>query len=121
LTGAIPGSLTLLTNAVLFRLDKNTDLCRLDAVSTLASDKCNPEACPYPTCDCTHTVCPSGSTNTYTISVNPATSFYPADNNACCPVGDTLRERLVTKGFLDCSLGRPCIATPLNGTVATTL
>jgi hypothetical protein len=53
--------------------------------------------------------------------VNLATPLYPADDTTCCPVGDTLRERLVTDGHLDCSVGRPCVATtntPEKGTLA---
>jgi hypothetical protein len=42
--------------------------------------------------------------------VNPATPFYPAEDATCCPVGNTLLEKLVTDGHLDCSGGRPCVA-----------
>jgi hypothetical protein len=50
--------------------------------------------------------------------MNPATPFYPADDVTCCPVGDALREKLVTTGHLDCTAGRPCMATtgPNRGT-----
>jgi hypothetical protein len=43
--------------------------------------------------------------------VNPATPFYPADDTTCCPVGASLLEKLVTDDHLDCTVGRPCVAT----------
>jgi hypothetical protein len=45
------------------------------------------------------------------MTVNPATPFYPAEDTTCCPVGTSLRERLVTDLHLDCTVGRPCVAT----------
>jgi Leucine-rich repeat (LRR) protein len=112
LTGAIPSSLTLLTKTTSFRLDSNVGLCRLDAGSTTAANKCTPLACPYSTCECTIlAACPSGATKSASASANPATPFYPADHATCCPTGSTLREQLVTDEHLDCSVGRPCVAT----------
>jgi hypothetical protein len=112
LSGSIPRTLTLLTGLVILRLDANPKLCRLDAASTLAANKCSPEPCTFATCACTLTTCPSGATKTNSTDVNPATPFYPADDTTCCPVGASLRERrLVTDGHLDCTVGRPCVVT----------
>jgi hypothetical protein len=87
-------------------------LCRLDVGSTTAANKCGPTACPYPSCKCTIlAACPSGATKSASTVVNPATPFYPADDTTCCPVGASLLERLVTDDHLDCTVGRPCVAT----------
>jgi hypothetical protein len=122
LSGAIPGTLTLLTKATTdFRLDTNPGLCRIDAASTTVTTAGCTTACPYPTCACTVATCPSGATNSGSTVVNPATPFYPADDTACCPVGKSVREELVKELHLDCSVGRPCVATtgtPGKGTLA---
>jgi Leucine-rich repeat (LRR) protein len=112
LTGPIPGTMTLLTKTNFnFLLDNNPSLCRLDAASTLAANMCSSTVCPYPTCACTETACPSGGTNSGSPLVNPATPFYPADDATCCPVGASLLEKLISENHLDCTAGRPCVAT----------
>jgi hypothetical protein len=111
LSGDIPGSLTKLTKTTYFRLDDNPKLCRLNAASTLAANKCTPTPCPYATCACTQLklTCPSGASSS--TDVNSASPYYPANDATCCPLGATVRERLVTDGHLDCTAGRPCVAT----------
>jgi hypothetical protein len=94
-------------------------LCILDANSQLAADECGtlPAACPYPACGCKWMVaCPSGTNlfNTPAVTGNTpnAVSPYYPDAATCCAAGtdNTIRERLVTAGHLDCST-RPCTAT----------
>ena len=124
LSGAIPGDWTTLTKMTSnLRLHNNNgQLCRLDADSTSVAGECTATACPYPTCSCKYAECPNGAENSGTLAVNLATPFYPAENTACCPSGNTLRERLVTATHLDCTVGRPCnVATgsPGIGTLAT--
>jgi hypothetical protein len=114
LSGAIPGTLTLLTVVNSFGLGDNPKLCRLDAASTAVTTKCTPltTACPYPTCACTDlATCPSGAQKSSSAAVKLVTPFYPADDTACCPMGTSLSEQLVTDGHLDCTVGRPCVAT----------
>jgi hypothetical protein len=48
LSGAIPGTLTLLIKTTTFWLDSNPRLCRLDAASTEATLMCT-APCPFPT------------------------------------------------------------------------
>jgi Leucine-rich repeat (LRR) protein len=113
LSGAIPGSLTLLTKTTLFRLTLNSKLCRLDAASTTVTTARCTTACPYPTCACNELSgnCRTGNAKTISTAVNPATPFYPADDTTCCPVGASLLEKLVTENHLDCTAGRPCVVT----------
>ena len=72
--------------------------------------------CPYPTCSCEWSACPSGAA--YNVPAhtaaasNPTSPFYPLDASCCVVPGFTLRERLVLDGHLDCSVGRPCAVTP---------
>jgi hypothetical protein len=97
-------------------------LCRLDAASTLVTTTMCTVPCPYPTCACSVTACPSGAVQP--SSTNPATPFYPAEDPTCCAVGFSLREVLVGLGDFDCSAGRPCAATtgvPSIGTLRTAL
>jgi hypothetical protein len=109
-TGPIAGELFLLSKATSFRIDDNDALCRLDAASTAAADECT-IPCPFATCACTQTTCPSGAINSGSTAVNPVAPFYPADDTTCCPAGNTLREKLADDSHLDCSVGRPCAVT----------
>jgi hypothetical protein len=109
LSSVIPGLLPLLSKLNIFRLDENPKLCRLNAASTTVTTKCDSE-CPYPTCPCLKTLfCLSGGTNSGSTATNPASPFYPSEDATCCPVGNTLRERLVLDEHIDCSSGRPCV------------
>jgi Leucine-rich repeat (LRR) protein len=109
LTGVVPSSLKWMTKTTYFRLDENDSLCRLDALSTEVTEKCGPTMCPYPTCACSQTACPSGAENSGSTSTNEVSPFYPADSATCCPSGtNSIRERFVRAGHFDCSTGRPC-------------
>ena len=119
LTGAIPGTLSRLTNLVDFTLHLNPGLCRLDLASTLVADKCHSVACPYPTCKptccgCYDTpICPTGAvpSNTTAVHNDPLITYYSGGEESCCPVGNTVLEHLVQLQNLDCTGGRPCVAT----------
>jgi hypothetical protein len=123
LSGGIPGTINLLLNLHSFTIDTTSNLCRLDAASTLAAAKCT--ACSStPECACTDLAfCPSGGSKSVSTAVNAFSPFYPAEDTTCCPVGNTVRELLVSDssygGNLDCAVGRPCIAVtgvPFKGT-----
>jgi hypothetical protein len=96
---------------IYFRLDANSGLCRLDSASTQVTRKCDDVECPYPTCACTEILCPSGALNS-----GLPTEVYPADDIKCCPVANTLLERLVLENHLDCTGGSFCAATTMTPT-----
>ena len=104
-----------------FRLDSNPGLCRLDAAgTTLTTTKCPPSACPYPTCSCKWSLCPSGAKFNVPAQTNdtkgPAPLYYPTDAVCCVTGGNSMREQMVTDEYLDCSVGRPCAVTPFGAT-----
>jgi hypothetical protein len=115
LTGPIPASLTNLTNvpAPLFKLYGIPGLCHLNADSAGVTALCDPSPvanqCPYPVCACKWLGCPSGATGP--VALNPVSPYYPTVIYCCASgTGNTLRERMVVDGFLDCSTA-PCTAT----------
>jgi hypothetical protein len=116
LAGPIPASLTKLTNLPVanLQLQGSPNLCILDADSQLSANKCDGVPCPYPACGCKWAVCPSGGAfNTPAVTantLNPVSPYYPLVATCCAGTGNTLRERLVTELFLDCSAS-PCTAT----------
>jgi hypothetical protein len=90
LTGAVPGTLTLLTSTRYFRLDAKNGLCRLNVASTLVTEKCAPTACPYPLCiTCQASDCPAedwsfDQTKAGAYCGNEANSPCESDSQQCC-------------------------------------
>jgi hypothetical protein len=108
LNGPIPGVWSSLATGG--DLSDNNMLCRLDAASTAVAAAVS--AGGTDECACTDlAVCPSGATKSSSAANNAATPFYPAEDTTCCPVGTSLLEKLVTDNHLDCTVGRPCVAT----------
>jgi hypothetical protein len=113
LTGPVPASLTKLTNvpSPSFRIQSLPSVCILDAASQASFSLCGLCSTPYPECRCEWLACPSGTTNTGPVALNPVSPYYPTLPYCCSNgTGNTLRERMVTDGFLDCST-RPCTAS----------
>jgi hypothetical protein len=114
LTGPIPASLTRLINvpAGNFWLYNSGGLCYLNPDSFGVAARCS--GCPYPVCACkwaaAQNTCPSGTDGP--VALNPLSPYYPTATYCCANgTGNTMRERLVTALFLDCSAARPCTAT----------